>query len=244
MEPAHRHHPGGGVEPRDAGRRVARRRHRRRPPAPASRAATRTAASSGPASARCSRSTRSRTISWRTVPTKLRYRDSTIWTYELEPTERGCRITQRFEVVQLGPLMDRLFYAAIPAHRDRSAALADDVRRLGEHAATLVPRDGRARAPVRVAALLAGATVVAAGCGETTDQGGSRPRPSWPTPRWWPPRSRWSPPTTTSRCRPRPWPRAWCRSSSSTTVSRRTTCWSSARRRPDDGRLPGRLRGR
>ena len=78
-----------------------------------------------------------RSISWRTVPTKLRYRDSTIWTYELEPTERGCRITQRFEVVQLGPVMDRLFYAAIPAHRDRSDALADDVRRLGEHAATL-----------------------------------------------------------------------------------------------------------
>ena len=27
-----------------------------------------------------------RSISWRTVPTKL-YRDSTIWTYELEPSE-------------------------------------------------------------------------------------------------------------------------------------------------------------
>ncbi|MET0903617.1 MAG: SRPBCC family protein [Acidimicrobiales bacterium] len=78
-----------------------------------------------------------RSISWRTIPTKLRYRDSTIWTYELEPTGRGCRITQRFEVVQLGPLTDRLFYAVIPAHRDRSDALADDVRRLGEHAATV-----------------------------------------------------------------------------------------------------------
>ncbi len=79
-----------------------------------------------------------RTISWRTVPTAL-YRDSTIWTYELEPTDIGCRITQRFEVVKLGPIMDRLFYAVVPAHRDRSAALADDVRRLGEHAATLAP---------------------------------------------------------------------------------------------------------
>jgi len=78
-----------------------------------------------------------RSISWRTVPTAL-YRDSTIWTYELEPTDTGCRITQRFEVVLLGKLMDRLFYAAIPAHRDRSAALADDVRRLGERAAALV----------------------------------------------------------------------------------------------------------
>ena len=80
-----------------------------------------------------------RSISWRTVPTKLLYRDSTIWTYELEPTERGCRITQRFEVVLLGSLMSRFLYAIFPAHRDRSAALADDVRRLGEHAATLAP---------------------------------------------------------------------------------------------------------
>jgi hypothetical protein len=77
-----------------------------------------------------------RTISWRTVPTTV-YRDSTIWTYELEPTDAGCRITQRYEVVKLGPLVDRLFYAIVPAHRDRSAALADDVRRLGEHAATV-----------------------------------------------------------------------------------------------------------
>ena len=76
-----------------------------------------------------------RAISWRTIPAVL-YRDSTIWTYELEPSERGCRITQRFEVVHIGPVMDRLFYAVIPAHRDRSEALAGDVRRLGEHAAT------------------------------------------------------------------------------------------------------------
>ena len=78
-----------------------------------------------------------RTISWRTIPTTI-YRDSTIWTYELEPTDTGCRVTQRFQVVKLGPLLDRLFYAIVPAHRDRSAALADDVRRLGAHAATRV----------------------------------------------------------------------------------------------------------
>jgi uncharacterized protein YndB with AHSA1/START domain len=78
-----------------------------------------------------------RSISWRTVPTPL-FRDSTIWTYVLEPTERGCRITQRFEVVQLGKVMDRVLYAAVPAHRDRSEALAGDVRRLGERAAQQV----------------------------------------------------------------------------------------------------------
>jgi len=75
-----------------------------------------------------------RSISWRTVPSAI-YRDSTVWTYELEPTERGCRITQRFEVVKLGPIIDRILYAIVPAHRDRSEALAGDVRSLGEHAA-------------------------------------------------------------------------------------------------------------
>jgi hypothetical protein len=78
-------------------------------------------------------------ISWRTVPTKL-YPDSTRWTYELEATDTGCRITQHFEVLKLNPIIDRLFYAFIPAHRDRSAALAEDVRRLGTVA----------QAPVRV----------------------------------------------------------------------------------------------
>ena len=78
-----------------------------------------------------------RSISWRTIPTPL-HRDSTIWTYVLEPTEAGCRITQLFEVVLLGRVLDRILYAAVPAHRDRSAALADDVRRLGERAAQLV----------------------------------------------------------------------------------------------------------
>jgi uncharacterized protein YndB with AHSA1/START domain len=79
-----------------------------------------------------------RAISWRTVASRL-YRDSTVWTYELAPTADGCRITQRFEVVRLGPVFDRLFYAAIPAHRDRTAALAEDVRRLGAVAADRQP---------------------------------------------------------------------------------------------------------
>lgn len=80
-----------------------------------------------------------RSISWRTVPTKVAYRDSTVWTYELEPTAGGCRITQRYEVVRLGPVLDRVIYAVIPAHRDRAEALAGDLRRLGEHAAKSTP---------------------------------------------------------------------------------------------------------
>jgi len=73
-------------------------------------------------------------ISWRTVPSRI-YNDSTRWTYELEPTEAGCRVTQRFEVLSIGPMMDRLFYAIIPAHRDRTEALQADLVRLGEVAA-------------------------------------------------------------------------------------------------------------
>src|SRR3954471_18312363 len=69
-------------------------------------------------------------ISWRTVPTGV-YPDSTRWTYELAPIDGGCRVTQRFEVLKLNPILDRLFYALIPAHRDRSAALAADVHSLG-----------------------------------------------------------------------------------------------------------------
>jgi uncharacterized protein YndB with AHSA1/START domain len=79
-----------------------------------------------------------RTISWRTVPTRVVYRDSTRWTYELTPTDTGCTVTQRFEVLQLGPVVDRIFYAIVPAHRDRSAALAGDLRSLGEVASRKV----------------------------------------------------------------------------------------------------------
>jgi hypothetical protein len=73
-------------------------------------------------------------ISWRTVPSRL-YNDSTRWTYELEPTDTGCRITQRFDVVSIGPILDRLFYVLVPAHRDRAAALRADLVHLGEVAA-------------------------------------------------------------------------------------------------------------
>jgi hypothetical protein len=76
-------------------------------------------------------------LSWHTLPSAI-HRDSTRWTYEIEPTDTGCRITQTFEVLELGPVIDRFLYAVVPAHRDRTAALAEDVRRLGEVAASAV----------------------------------------------------------------------------------------------------------
>ncbi len=71
---------------------------------------------------------------WRTIPTRV-YPDSTRWRIELHPVEGGTRVVQSFEILAIHPLADRLFYALIPAHRDRLAALRDDLRRLGEVAA-------------------------------------------------------------------------------------------------------------
>jgi uncharacterized protein YndB with AHSA1/START domain len=87
-----------------------------------------------------------REISWRTVPTAV-YRDSTIWTITVEPDgadgadgSGGSRVTQRYEVVKLGPVLDRLIYALVPAHRDRHDALEADLRRIGDVARAPEPR--------------------------------------------------------------------------------------------------------
>jgi hypothetical protein len=71
---------------------------------------------------------------FRTVPSRL-YNDSTEWTFTLTPQGTKTRIEQRFEVLKIGPVLDRLFYALIPAHRDRTAALQQDLERLGAAAA-------------------------------------------------------------------------------------------------------------
>jgi uncharacterized protein YndB with AHSA1/START domain len=72
-----------------------------------------------------------REISWRTIPTGT-YRDSTIWTITVDPEGSGSRITERFEVVKLGSVMDRLIYQFVKVHRDRRDALEADLRRIGE----------------------------------------------------------------------------------------------------------------
>ena len=41
----------------------------------------------------------------------------------------GCRITQRFEVLSVGPIAERVFFLLVPAHRDRSEALRTDLVR-------------------------------------------------------------------------------------------------------------------
>lgn len=68
---------------------------------------------------------------WRTVPGAL-YPDSSEWKIVLDKTDEGTRIEQTFEVVRAPKLLDLLYGLVIPAHRDRAAALTDDLLRLGE----------------------------------------------------------------------------------------------------------------
>lgn len=75
-----------------------------------------------------------RGLQFRTIPTR-RYPDSTMWTFELSPADGGTRIVQRFEVLKLHPVLDRLFHALLPPHRDRTDALRGDLERLGAVAA-------------------------------------------------------------------------------------------------------------
>jgi uncharacterized protein YndB with AHSA1/START domain len=70
-----------------------------------------------------------RELAWRTLPS-ARYPDSTRWTITVEPVEGGSRIAQRFDVLKINPVAERLFYLMIPKHRDRSEALEGDLRAL------------------------------------------------------------------------------------------------------------------
>jgi len=73
-------------------------------------------------------------LTWRTVPSRF-YPDTTTWTIRLHETPDGrTRIEQSFQGA--GPkLLLRAYGIVIPAHRDRTEALADDLRRLGNIAA-------------------------------------------------------------------------------------------------------------
>ncbi len=71
---------------------------------------------------------------WRTVPT-LFYPDSSEWAIRLAHTPSGTRIEQEFTVLRAPKVLDALYALMIPAHRDRTAALTEDLRRLGDLAA-------------------------------------------------------------------------------------------------------------
>jgi hypothetical protein len=67
---------------------------------------------------------------WRTVPTRL-YPDSTEWALRLAREKDGTRIEQTFRVVK-GTTLEPLYATFLPAHCDRTDALRQDLRRIGE----------------------------------------------------------------------------------------------------------------
>jgi deazaflavin-dependent oxidoreductase (nitroreductase family) len=90
-----------------------------------------------------------REIAWQTVSTPL-FPDSTVWRIRLESAEGGTRIVQEFEVVRAPKLLDHLYAAVIPAHRDRTARLTADLERIGMIAEQ--PPQASNAIPVRAAA--------------------------------------------------------------------------------------------
>ena len=68
---------------------------------------------------------------WRTVPTAL-YPDSTEWKIRLHRTGNATEIEQSFSVVHVPKLLAVAYCFLLPAHRERTAALIEDLRRLGD----------------------------------------------------------------------------------------------------------------
>ena len=62
--------------------------------------------------------------------------DATEWTFTLEPTDSGCRITQSYEIISLPRATEWVISKVLPEHVDRSSALRGDLERLGTVAAT------------------------------------------------------------------------------------------------------------
>ena len=71
---------------------------------------------------------------WITVPTAL-YPDSSEWRITLAKVDAGTRISQQFRVLRAPKALAVLYALVIPAHRDRTAALVEDLTRLGTVAA-------------------------------------------------------------------------------------------------------------
>jgi deazaflavin-dependent oxidoreductase (nitroreductase family) len=71
-----------------------------------------------------------RELAWQTVSTPL-FPDSTVWRIRLEPAEELTRIVQEFEVVRAPKLLDHLYAAIVPTHRDRTARLTADLECIG-----------------------------------------------------------------------------------------------------------------
>jgi hypothetical protein len=77
-----------------------------------------------------------RSLAWQTIPT-WRFVDSTEWRITLEPLDPAhTRIAQTYQVVRCPRWWEWLVARINPPHRDRTAALAGDLARLGSVAAS------------------------------------------------------------------------------------------------------------
>lgn len=76
----------------------------------------------------------SRAIAWRTIPT-WRFVDSTDWHLALQEVDGGTVIVQTFNVTRCPAWWEWLVSRLVTAHADRTRALTDDLRRIGEVAA-------------------------------------------------------------------------------------------------------------
>lgn len=68
---------------------------------------------------------------WHTVSPAF-YRDSTAWEISLSPTTNGTEVTLSFQVLELSRPLEWLIGRIVPAHRDRTCDLAEDLGRLKE----------------------------------------------------------------------------------------------------------------
>ena len=69
-------------------------------------------------------------LAWRTIPTLLLV-DSTDWRISLEPVQGGTKVVQTFQVTKCPRWWEWIVARANPRHIDRSAALTEDLRRIG-----------------------------------------------------------------------------------------------------------------
>lgn len=75
---------------------------------------------------------------WITVPSAL-YPDSSEWRITLDKVDEGTRISQQFQVLRAPKVLAALYALVIPAHRERTAALTEDLVRLGTVARSHLP---------------------------------------------------------------------------------------------------------
>jgi len=83
-----------------------------------------------------------RALVWRTGGLWGRI-DSTQWRIDLQPIADVTSIVQTYQVLHVAPGLARVYWLLIKAHRDRRAALADDLDRLAALAVTQTTRGTR-----------------------------------------------------------------------------------------------------